>query len=252
MIRGPPHRVSKLLAGSLRTSLTRALGGNRVDEVRALLEQGAEVQPSMSLFMPNERGTTGLGYGNYMEALDVVTKDRRMLNALVDGGWGHGHIAECIAILETYKTKMSAEIEKWNERNERAKAERHRYICSIPDDLWRWNAPFSFLGGGMTRREVHDAIVARLGAAMQRAMPWAEAGAGAGAGAAEGPGAGAGTAADERSRAASGVVPPGIDNASEVLDALPARHRQLSRTGDTNDDASFELGYMDLRAGPDN
>ena len=117
MIRGPPHRVSKLLAGSLRTSLTRALGGNRVDEVRALLEQGAEVQPSMLPFMPNEHGGSGLGWGCYIEALDVVTKDH-VLTALVDGGWGHEHIAECIAILETYKTKMSAEIERW-ERKQR-------------------------------------------------------------------------------------------------------------------------------------
>jgi len=209
MIRGPPHRVSKILAASLRTSLKRALDKNRVEEVKALLEQGAEVQPALLTFLP------GVPYeGSWIRyaVLNTATNDH-MLSVIVDGGWCHEHIAQCIATLEQYTAKMSAEIESYR---------------STTENLRRWNERFIYSRTEITNREAHDLVVSRLWTVMKRAQP---------------------AEAEERSRAASGVgvgvVPPGIGNASEVLDTRGARIRQLSSGVDAeDDDASFLVGYM--------
>lgn len=200
MIPGPPHRVSKVLAGSLRVSLTRSLkkwnDDVRVEEVRALLEQGAEVHGSMVQLMPTT--TDADGYFNYLYQLDHATQGRT-LSALVDGGWRRESIAECVEQMERFKTKM----------------------YSAPDLVRRkWNEPTH--ASPRTNLDIHNDIISRLQGAMPRAM--SEAGM-------------------RESAASSRVVPPGIDNASEVLDAP----RNLSAT-EIDADARFLLGYFDLQA----
>ena len=204
MMPGPPHRVSKILAGSLRVSLTRALekqSRDQLEEVRALLEQGADPGASMVQFMPK----TSSGYFFYLHGLCAVTRGP-MLSVLIDGGWRRERIAEFVEQMEIFKTSM----------------------YSVPDELQRkWSglpdarAPSSRTN--FSNLDVHNGIILRLQGAMPSAM----------------------SEADERARAASSrVVPPGIDNASEVVLDAP---RSLSAT-DTGADASFLLGYFDLQA----
>ena len=178
--------------------MTRALKTTRVEEVRALLEQGADASASMVPYLPK----TG-GYMAFFYLLDLSrVTGHHMLTALVDGGWRRERIAECLELMNTFKSS----------------------IYSVSDHFKEWNTPCAWLLGCTTNLEMHNDITSRLKGAMQRAMP---------------------AEADERERVR--VVPPGVENASEVLHA-PRRPRATDTDPDAGADPSFLLGYFDIQA----